>query len=306
MVTVAVLMSTYNGEETLNQQIDSVLAQSDVNVSLFIRDDGSTDGTKRIINDYSNQYNNIHVIEGENVGVGNSFMQLVYEAGNTYDYYAFCDQDDIWLESKLSRGVTAISDCSVPACYCSNQTLVDKEGHILHERHSNEIVTDYMQILCNNQVTGCTMVWNKELQQLLIEESRRPSVDVLHKRIHDVWVAMVASVIGTIVYDKESLIHYRQHDHNVVGAAKEPVLKLWKKKLSNPELRNGRSALAKEIIKRFGDVIVDENVKTSLHRYADYKESFTQRIALIKDHNIKHYSGETSIMLGIKIILGLF
>ena len=95
-------------------------------------------------------------------------------------------------------------------------------------------------------------------------------------------------------------------DHNVVGAAKEPVLKLWKKKLSNPELRNGRSALAKEIIKRFGDVIVDENVKTSLHRYADYKESFTQRIALIKDHNIKHYSGETSIMLGIKIILGLF
>ena len=94
---VAVLMSTYNGEKYIRDQIDSILSQIKVNVTLFIRDDGSTDSTVKIITQYTEKYSNIKFWVGENIGVGNSFMQLLYSLTDEFDYYAFSDQDDIWL-----------------------------------------------------------------------------------------------------------------------------------------------------------------------------------------------------------------
>lgn len=78
MSSVAVLMSTYNGEKYLKEQIDSILAQKDVDVTLFIRDDGSSDNTIGICKEYVEKHKNIVLKTGENIGVGNSFMQLVY------------------------------------------------------------------------------------------------------------------------------------------------------------------------------------------------------------------------------------
>ena len=102
MDKVAILMSTYNGEKYLDEQIGSILAQEGVDVTLYIRDDGSSDRTAEIIKYYCKRYHNVSFTQGENLGVGNSFMQLVYDAKDVYDYYAFADQDDIWLRDKLS------------------------------------------------------------------------------------------------------------------------------------------------------------------------------------------------------------
>ena len=88
MKTVAVLMSTYNGEKYLREQIDSILAQTDVAVSLFVRDDGSSDGTEKILAEYAANDPRVRYEMCENVGVGNSFMNLLYSVPDTFDYYA--------------------------------------------------------------------------------------------------------------------------------------------------------------------------------------------------------------------------
>ncbi len=306
MDKVAVLMSTYNGEKYLNEQIDSILAQDGVDVILYIRDDGSSDRTAEIIKDYCNRYNNINFAQGENLGVGNSFMQLVYDSGDEHDYYAFADQDDIWLSEKIKMAVEKIKVNKRYSLYCSNQTLTDKKGIEIGMRYSKIINPSYLQILCNNGVTGCTMVWNKALQYLLLEDKRRPSKELLKKRIHDVWVAMVASVAGQIYYDERSFILYRQHENNVVGVGKGRLYKEWWKKIKNEEFRNGRSVLAREILIKFSDKIESKQIKEKLQKCANYKDSIIKKIMLCKDTDIMKYSNESGLMYGVKIILNLF
>lgn len=98
MYKVAVLLSTYNGSKYIKEQIDSILSQEGVNIDIYIRDDESTDETVNIIYEYKS--NNIFLTEGKNIGVGNSFMELLYSVPEIYDYYAFADQDDIWSEKE--------------------------------------------------------------------------------------------------------------------------------------------------------------------------------------------------------------
>lgn len=301
--SVAVLMSTYNGQRFLKEQIDSVLSQNNVCITLFIRDDGSKDNTLKIIELYKKQ---VIFLQGINIGVGNSFMKVLSFSGQNFDYYAFCDQDDIWLPQKIYKAICMIHRYNEPVCYCSNQTLVDSHGNIIKERYTDEIDTGYMRILCNNQVTGCTMVWNKKLQTILISAERFPSYEILRKRIHDVWVAMVASVTGILVYDKNSYILYRQHENNVVGVKKTSLFYEWAKKINNPSLRNGRSSLAKEIIDKYDDLIIDRYKSKKLKLYAYYQDGWKNKIRLLLDNELQKYSEESLLQLKGKVFLNLF
>ena len=104
---VSVLMSTYNGEKYIREQIESILNQKKVKVHLLIRDDGSQDSTIEIVKEYANKYPNVSVYAGKNIGIGNSFMELLRNAPEA-DYYAFADQDDVWLDGKLERAIELI------------------------------------------------------------------------------------------------------------------------------------------------------------------------------------------------------
>ena len=101
---VAILMSTYNGEKYLKEQIESLLAQTYGNIEIYIRDDGSKDNTIKIIKNYKEKYNNIVLKEGKNIGFINSFFELL-NLCNDADYYAYCDQDDVWMNDKIERAV---------------------------------------------------------------------------------------------------------------------------------------------------------------------------------------------------------
>ena len=307
MYKTAVLLSTYNGERYLKEQLDSILTQSGVELTLYVRDDGSSDRTAAIIEEYRNNYSCIVFSKGENLGVGNSFMQLVYDVPHEYDYYAFSDQDDIWLENKLIKAIEMIRDTEGPVLYTSNQLLVDDRGNELELRHSSAPDTSYMQILCSNRLSGCTMMWNSSLQKILSDEKRRPSRQMLVNRIHDVWVAMTASVTGRIVFDSNAYILYRQHENNVVGVKKTKLLKEWKKKLMSSELRNGRRCLAEAIVKCDADLINSEEAAARLKRYASCNDSLRTRMEVMKDAKfISGYSGEPARQLAAKILLGLF
>lgn len=301
---VAVLMSTYNGEKYLGEQIDSLLRQTDVELDIYIRDDGSTDRTPDILNEYAKNNYNIHVTAEKNIGLGNSFMSLVFNVPADFDYYAFSDQDDIWLENKLIKAIELIKENDTPTLYCSNQRLVDASVREYGVRFDELPDLSTEKILAQNKATGCTMVWNKALQEIL--RTKRPSEQLLKNRIHDVWVAMVASLCGEIIYDETGYILYRQHENNVVGAKDSTGLDVlkWKiKKLKNKDLRNGRSLLAEEAVRLFPT----ESQRSRLLSLSANSKSLKGKIEILKNsHDFISYSGERKLDFVGKVMCGVF
>lgn len=298
---VAVVISTYNGEKYLKEQLDSILAQTGVDVCLFIRDDASTDSTKSILQKYEQNNSNVSVTYGENFGVGNSFMSALYNVPNDFDYYAFADQDDIWLNDKLSVAIEKLKS-SNNVLYGSNQECTDKEGRSRELRYTDSTHINLLpeEIMCSNMIAGCTMFFTNELFEILTDIQNRPSFDLLYNRIHDVWVAFVASLNGGIYYDKQSHMLYRQHENNVVGVKHKKGERI--KKIRNKKLRCGRSLLASEGVGKFEVAKANELVMLSANA-----KSFNSKIKLLKKRKvICSITGENPTALAVKILAGLY
>lgn len=299
---VAVVMSTYNGDKYLAEQLDSILAQTGVSVSLFVRDDGSTDGTRAILAEYAETHGNVSVDFAQNVGVGNSFMNALYAVPDTFDYYAFADQDDIWLENKLIEAITLLRS-SGKALYASNQENVDKDGNSLGMRYGDDadIHLTPVSIISNNTVAGCTFVFTRELYGRLTAAECRPTAELLKNRIHDVWVAAAAAVNGGIVYDPRSFINYRQHGNNVVGSFKPSFKKRMKerlRKVKDKGQRNGRCMLARELVRCYGNAADFPLVEVCAK---------ARKTKLLKHGGeLRSYTGEGAFAYFIKVLLGLF
>ncbi len=307
MKTVAVLMSTYNGEKYLREQIDSILAQAGVAASLFVRDDGSSDDTEQILAEYAEKDARVHYEMCENVGVGNSFMNLLYSAPEAFDYYAFSDQDDIWLPEKLSEAIETLEE-SGALLYASNQECVDKDGNSLGLRYAEgrEIFLSPVQIMERNMISGCTMVFGKNFRDILTSEDHRPTEGLLRNRIHDVWLAAAAATCGKIEYDGRAFIQYRQHENNVVGANehdRKREAKERKKKLKNKELRNGRSKFATEICEKFPEQAKGYPL---LGICANARTCRGKRQILKNGKELRLYTGEGRLAFFLKVILGWF
>ena len=254
------LLSTYNGEQYLSQQMESILAQEDVDLSVLIRDDGSKDNTISILNDYCSRYNNIMLMDGnENLHSGNSFMKLLYQAGEhcseKYDFYAFADQDDIWLKHKLSRAIELLEACGnteESLLYCSNQTIY-KNGTQCGLRFDGAPELDLTSVINSNKVSGCTLVMNKALMDQICS-APHPGEGLMLRRMHDVWVVIAALCSGKVVYDEQSYILYRIHDNNVVGIKKKSAfeqIKIYWKNLTDKAHGNYRSWTAQEALRAF-------------------------------------------------------
>lgn len=303
MSSVAVLVSTYNGEKFLREQLDSILCQKDVEVEIFVRDDGSSDMTKDILTEYETKYGNFHVEFAQNVGVGNSFMNLLYSTPETFDYYAFSDQDDIWLDNKLIEAVELLEK-SGKLLYASNQECVDKDGNSLGLRYGDNDVMHLtpVAVMSANTLAGCTMIFNNRFFRILSDKDKRPTAELLRNRIHDVWVTSVAALYNGVVYDERSFIKYRQHGANVVGAYRESLGKRTKKrvkKLFNNELRNGRSKLARELCEKF----VNESAEFPLLKIC---ASGKKRQILKNQKELRSFTGEGYWGFKAKVIFGLF
>ena len=306
MDSVAVVVSTYNGEKFLREQIDSILCQKGVKLTVFVRDDGSSDSTKRILAEYRNAHDNVVVDFAENVGVGNSFMNALYKVPADFDYYALADQDDIWQENKLSEAIAKLKS-SGKLLYGSNQECVDKAGSSMGLRYAEDaqINRDPIGILCTNMIAGCTMVFTNQFFRILTEEKHRPSAALLRNRIHDVWLAMVASLYDGIYYDQRSFMKYRQHENNLVGAKNSRIkaLKERLKKARRPEFRNGRSFLAKEITEKFPQ----EADKFPLLAICSRTQTRKDKNKIIQNRRIlTAYTKESSLAFRLKVRFGLF
>lgn len=305
---VCVLMSTYNGEKYLKQQIDSILSQLEVEVSLYIRDDGSNDSTLNIIKEIMKKSKNITLYKEDNIGVGNSFMELMYKVPNTYEFYSFSDQDDIWDKDKLISGIKKLNENQKKILYASNQTCITSSGESLGLRYKKgaDVHTTAIAVLEQNMLAGCTYIFRKELKIKLAAPNARPSNILLQKRIHDVWVINVAALTNGVIYDEESHMLYRQHENNVFGAYAYGLrydIKQKIEKLQSRNKRNGRSTLGRELCKCFQE----ETQNLHIHKACINPNDFSNKMILFKNiKELKKYTKETFIGLMLKILFDLF
>lgn len=228
---VAILMSTYNGERYLEEQIQSILKQTYSNIVLYIRDDGSTDDTIHIIRKYAEKNNNVIFFNeksNKNIGVLKSFMTLL--ANVKADYYMFSDQDDIWLENKVASSLQLLKKNEErPTCVFTNAEIVDKKLDPLRSLNDGKVWTDFKSLLFANCVTGCTMAFNNKLREIVIKS------DYQNIFLHDWWIALLAAKFGKLVYLNKKLMLYRQHGDNVVGGNEKNSPKQIYNRLSHIE-----------------------------------------------------------------------
>ncbi|MEH6383031.1 MAG: glycosyltransferase family 2 protein [Colwellia sp.] len=222
---VAIIISTYNGEDFINEQLNSLCSQDYPHISIYIRDDLSKDNTLSIIKD--NFLEKITFINnnGENLGPALSFLNALVNIDS--DIYMFCDQDDIWNTDKVSRAVQSICKYGLnkSILYHSNLALVDANSQSLNinfeQNQGQSFPRDHCfeRLLIENSVVGCTTAFTKALVKSsqinkLLDDGR----DI---RMHDWWLALTASIYGKIIYDPVSTIKYRQHQSNVCGVSKK-------------------------------------------------------------------------------------
>lgn len=212
---VEILMSTYNGEEFLREQIDSILAQSYSDFVLRIRDDGSKDGTIALIQSYSDP--RICFVEGKNVGPAASFFELLRDAVDA-DYFFFSDQDDIWYPDKLEKMLEVIRKYDhIPAMCFSDFIMIDQNGMMIGESYSSHASLQVApgevpveNILAQPYVFGCASVINKELAKLVMDPPE--SIEM-----HDCWISLTAAAVGKLIYIPDRTISHRFHSSNATG-----------------------------------------------------------------------------------------
>lgn len=227
---ICVLLSTYNGEKYLEEQLESLRRQEGVELKILVRDDGSKDTTVDIIKRWQTDYPTLmDFVQGENVGYAKSFTLLLQMAVKKYpdaEYYALCDQDDVWMPEKLSEAVALLhlklynKSQDIPVCYASNLIIVDAELNIVRYFFREKMTSiSKLNGLLNDFCTGCTMVFNKPAIKLYIEHEHK------FLKYHDKLLGMICLFMGELVYDNRSFIMYRQHGGNQIGAATSLVKK---------------------------------------------------------------------------------
>ncbi|WP_418969650.1 glycosyltransferase family 2 protein [Alloscardovia omnicolens] len=215
---VNILLSAYNGEKYLREQVESIQKQSFTDWTLLIRDDGSSDSTPDIIRSCAAQDERIHFINDghiKNVGVIRSFFELLtYEEA---DYYLFCDQDDYWLTDKVRTQVEEALKYPehIPHMNYMDPVVVDSQLRTLSpsmiRSQSGHANTQLVQELTENSVTGGVSLINHALAQ----KWKSVTDDII---MHDWFLAVCASATGTLVFIDKPGELYRQHEANVLGA----------------------------------------------------------------------------------------
>lgn len=208
---VVVLMSTYQGERYVAEQLASILRQLPADGAILVRDDGSSDGTVPVIERLGDR--RVRVERGQNVGFGRSFLTLLATAPDDADLVMFSDQDDLWLPGKIERAARALLPLrDRPALYGSTQMLADQTLQPLHVTRRWPNPPSFRGALAENMITGCTAALNAPAVRLL---KRAGVANGVH--FHDWWMYLVVSAFGRVVFDPEPTLLYRQHGANQIG-----------------------------------------------------------------------------------------
>lgn len=299
---VQVLLSTYQGERFLKEQLISIISQEQVDVYLLIRDDGSTDSTKSILNYFSNCYpEKIRTIYGQNIGIVASYFKLLEMASKQIEYIALSDQDDIWLPNKLYRAVNLLEKekNKIPLLYASSVQLVDEQLRFLSSgiRYSN-IKVSFGNALVENMCIGCTCVMNQKLLKTI--QGKYPN----HIIMHDFWIYLVATCFGKVIYDPTPSLLYRQHSSNEIGAA-TTIWESYKKRLLNFGKNRTRLTIqATEFLKLYEEKMSIDSMQL-LNDFIASKKSVRARCKIVSNHKVYRQRKSDNFIVKCLTILGL-
>lgn len=215
---VTILMCTYNGERFLSQQLDSIASQTYREWNLVVSDDGSTDATLKILQQYSKVWGEgrLTVQQGPKRGFAANFMSVACDTPVQSQFYAWADQDDIWQDTKLELAMTALQTepADIPALYCARTELIGEAGAVIGRSPLFPRPTSFANALVQSIAGGNTMVFNHPTLELF--RLGGTQLDIVS---HDWWAyLLVTGVGGKVLYDKSPSILYRQHDANLIGA----------------------------------------------------------------------------------------
>ena len=296
--SVAVIMSAYNAEEYIKDQVDSILHQKDVNVRLWIRDDGSTDNTLEILRKWYADDQRVTIQSGPNLGARESFFEALFGCEYECDWYGFSDADDVWVPEKLRHSIEFLSGCSaaVPAAVVTRLEVVDR-----HLNHKGYTASPRKGLIFNNALvetvaSGASMLINPEAYSAI--RHYRPKFAVMH----DSWIYLVLTAFGNMVYSEFPTIRYRQHATNVYGTghsfAKKVKLRFARMKSVSPFRKQ-----AVEFYREFSDRL-EEHKRVALKRYIGYTDSLHSRIAFAAVPTVCKQTRKAEIFMRILIFLG--
>ena len=256
---IAVLMSTYNGEKYLKEQLDSLVNQELKPTKILVRDDGSKDSTLDILEEYKNKYSFIEYYKGDNKGPAKSFFELINNCEQA-DYYALCDQDDVWFKDKLSRAVELLEkeDKNIPLLYAGRFVLTDENLNHLNSNVSKLYsFNDFAHSLIYHTAPGCTFVFNNEARKQIIKYDVNKEYCV----IHDAIIHKVVTMFGKMILDEKPHMYYRQHENNVYGLTAKKTTEFFHRinNFLNGTVRNYRSNTAKSLLNVYGNECSKEN-----------------------------------------------
>lgn len=222
---IHILLSTYNGEEYLVEQLDSIFRQTYQNFTLYIRDDGSSDATTQIIEDYVRTHldysNQIVVLQNKgavNLGYMGSFWKLLEECPGA-EYYSFCDQDDVWLPDKLQNSIDYMlqENDLEPLLYFSSFYYCSEDLKNRNAASKIQVPILLKDVLFYTPAFGFSIVINERLRDMALQTIDRERLP------HDGWLQKVAAAFGKILYDPRCTAYYRRHDNAVTAKNRNRV-----------------------------------------------------------------------------------
>lgn len=302
---VAILLATRNGAAFLDEQLQSLAQQTHTAIDVWASDDGSSDTTRDILTAWQERWSrgSFRISNGPQKGFAENFRALICNREIQADFFAFCDQDDIWHSRKLELAIEwmAAEDAGLPLLFCSRTTTVSGTGVPIGHSPLFRRQPSFRNALVQSIAGGNTMVLNRAARDRLADASDRTGFVS-----HDWWAYTIVTGAGGVTrYSATPLVQYRQHDANVVGANNT-----WRARLARLKgLLHGQFARWNETnlegLGKNRDLLTDE-ARATLDAFADARRGglFHAMASLRKSGVYRQAMGGT-LLLWAAIALGL-
>lgn len=298
---VQILLSTYNGEEYLREQLDSYLSlEGFQSCCVLIRDDGSTDGTKEILQEYRNKFG-FEVYFGKNIGVTGSYQWLFEHCNQSCDYFALSDQDDVWLPEKVKVAVEWLNHqpSEIPAVFASRSCITDSRLNKIGYSIAPKREISFYNAMVQNVLPGHTQVLNRKLCNILAENGLQGA------HVVDWWIYLVASALGNVLFYEKPTVLHRQHGQNTVGYRLGFAARL-RQRISYIRAGKGNS-ISVQIYSFYQcyKPYIKQEYAEEIERYLHNKSLFN-RLFYVKNHKVYRQKRSENFAFWVLYLLGKY
>ncbi len=277
-----ILLSTYNGEAYLREQLESYLTMERFQeCCVLIRDDGSTDATQEILREYEKRPD-FRIVYGENIGIIRSYSWLMENSDDGCEYFALSDQDDVWMKQKVAAAMDALDRYprEEKLLFASISRLVDENLNGIGFSQEPVKGMSYYNAMVQNVLPGHTQVFNKALRDSVL------SHDCSEAHAIDWWLYLVASAVGRIAFCPEYTVLHRQHGCNAVGY-KQGAWTTLKRRLNY--IRDGKgNAISRQLklfLEQYGSELSKE-YRGETQAYLDGVKTVISRVRYLRHRSV--------------------